>query len=107
VCCVNRGQGVFQGLPLSLNGVRRIMELMDWGEGMLGDRIVLGAVGADEVEAEDDVFIIICPTSIVGNSIIPPMLDMCKAAGDRPVIVFNQRMGDLPSSGGVMGVSGA
>jgi hypothetical protein len=30
------GQGVFQALPLSLNGVRRIMELMDWGDGMLG-----------------------------------------------------------------------
>lgn len=26
------GQGVFQGLPLMLSGVRRILELMDWGD---------------------------------------------------------------------------
>ena len=67
---------------------------------------MLGAVGADEVAEDDDIFIVVCPTSIVGNSIIPPLQEMCKAAGDRPVIIFNQRMGDLPSSGGVMGVQG-
>ena len=32
--CVQQalGQGVFQGTPLSLNGVMRIMKQMDWGD---------------------------------------------------------------------------
>ena len=36
-----------QGLPLSLNGVKRIMTSMDWGEAE--DFVTIGAVGAEEV----------------------------------------------------------
>lgn len=48
------GQGVFTALPLSLSGVRRIMELMGWGvdedgSEMLDKKIFLGAIGAEEV----------------------------------------------------------
>jgi hypothetical protein len=36
-----------QGLPLSLNGVKRIMASMDWGDAQ--DFVTVGAVGAEEV----------------------------------------------------------
>uniref|UniRef100_A0A7S0RJM4 DUF1995 domain-containing protein n=1 Tax=Pyramimonas obovata TaxID=1411642 RepID=A0A7S0RJM4_9CHLO len=100
------GQGVFQGLPLSLAGVRRIMEAMDWGEDMLGNFINLAEVGPDQVQPNDDVIIVFSPTSIVGSSIIPTLEAMCETIGDRPVILFNPRIGDIPSSGGVMQVRG-
>lgn len=35
-----------QGLPLSLNGVKRIMTSMDWGDAE--DFVTIGAVGAEE-----------------------------------------------------------
>eukprot|EP00241_Pyramimonas_parkeae_P006930 CAMPEP_0114252044 /NCGR_PEP_ID=MMETSP0058-20121206/15613_1 /TAXON_ID=36894 /ORGANISM="Pyramimonas parkeae, CCMP726" /LENGTH=326 /DNA_ID=CAMNT_0001365925 /DNA_START=170 /DNA_END=1151 /DNA_ORIENTATION=+ len=105
------GQGVFTALPLSLSGVRRIMELMGWGvdedgSEMLDKKIFLGAIGAEEVSKDDDAFIIIQPTSIVGHSIIPPMVEMMDAVGDRPVLIFNQKMTDIQSAGGVMSTRG-
>eukprot|EP00959_Pyramimonas_sp_CCMP1952_P423793 8877347-Pyramimonas_sp.AAC.1 len=100
------GQGVFQGLPLSLAGVRRIMEAMDWGEDMLGNFVNLGEVGPEEVKPSDDVIIVFSPSSIVGNSIIPPLQAMCETIGDRPVILFNPRITDIPSAEGVMQVRG-
>eukprot|EP00238_Polyblepharides_amylifera_P002224 CAMPEP_0196590422 /NCGR_PEP_ID=MMETSP1081-20130531/66599_1 /TAXON_ID=36882 /ORGANISM="Pyramimonas amylifera, Strain CCMP720" /LENGTH=306 /DNA_ID=CAMNT_0041913531 /DNA_START=213 /DNA_END=1133 /DNA_ORIENTATION=+ len=100
------GEGIFKGLPITLNGIRRIMEMMDWGEDMLDNFIFLGAVGEEEVKEEDDVFIVIMPTSIVGFSIIPYLESHCKAAGDRPVIIFNPKVTDIPSSGGVMRLQG-
>eukprot|EP00242_Pyramimonas_sp_CCMP2087_P014052 CAMPEP_0198210270 /NCGR_PEP_ID=MMETSP1445-20131203/20000_1 /TAXON_ID=36898 /ORGANISM="Pyramimonas sp., Strain CCMP2087" /LENGTH=348 /DNA_ID=CAMNT_0043884289 /DNA_START=102 /DNA_END=1148 /DNA_ORIENTATION=+ len=100
------GQGVFQGLPLSLAGVRRIMEAMDWGEDMLGNFINLGEVGPEHVLPSDDVVIVYSPTSIVGSSIIPPLAAMCETIGDRPVILFNPRLTDVQSAEGIMGVRG-
>ena len=40
-----------QGLPLSLNGVKRIMTSMDWGDAE--DFVTIGAVGAEEVSHSD------------------------------------------------------
>jgi len=43
------GEGIFAGLPLSLNGVRKLLQLMDWGsqgeELMADDYVRFGAVG--------------------------------------------------------------
>jgi hypothetical protein len=46
--CVQQamGQGVFQGLPLSLNGVMRIMKQMDWGGSAGGPQRAEGRVEA-------------------------------------------------------------
>ena len=67
------GRGDRGGLPLSLNGVRRILEMMDWQsqtgqacEGIVPNYIRFGAIGAEEVDRdesgkeiyhEDDVYI--------------------------------------------------
>lgn len=101
------GQGAFAGIPLQLAGTRKILEFMDWGDyGAKGAFINIGAVGASEVDKEDDMFILIAPQNAVGNCIIDDMRAMTDAAGDRPVILVNPRLKDMPASSGVMQTMG-
>ncbi|CAL4997979.1 unnamed protein product [Urochloa decumbens] len=101
------GQGAFAGIPLQLAGTRKILEFMDWGHyGAKGTFINIGAVGASEVDKEDDMFILIAPQNAVGNCIIDDMRAMTDAAGDRPVILVNPRLKDMPGSSGVMQTMG-
>ncbi|KAM0822808.1 hypothetical protein ACQ4PT_071275 [Festuca glaucescens] len=68
------GQGAFAGIPLQLAGTRKILEIMDWGDyGAKGAFINIGAVGASEVDKEDDMFVLIAPQNAVGNCIIDDM----------------------------------
>jgi adenylate kinase len=99
------GKGVFQGLPLQLNGVRKLLDLMDWHEDV-AYFISFGAIGAAEVKEEDDLFIIIAPQNIIGASVQPSLEAMCEAAGDRPVVLLNPNLVDIPSAGNVMQVRG-
>ncbi|OEL28284.1 putative adenylate kinase 5, chloroplastic [Dichanthelium oligosanthes] len=130
------GQGAFAGIPLQLAGTRKILEFMDWGDyGAKGTFINLGAVGASEVDKEDDMFVLIAPQNAVGNCIIDvnilcflfyfkylynihlsifiailenlqDMRTMTDAAGDRPVILVNPRLKDMPGSSGIMQTMG-
>uniref|UniRef100_A0ACD5WTZ7 Uncharacterized protein n=1 Tax=Avena sativa TaxID=4498 RepID=A0ACD5WTZ7_AVESA len=101
------GQGAFAGIPLQLAGTRKILEIMDWGDyGAKGAFINIGAVGASEVDKEDDMFVLIAPQNAVGNCIIDDMKAMTDAAGDRPVILVNPRLKDMPASSGVMQTMG-
>jgi len=113
--CVQQkmGEGIFKGLPISLNGCRFILENMDWQskegeekEGVVGTQIHFGEVGEHVVEEEDDVFILIAPQNVVGVSIIPLLEAMARKAGDRPFIVLNPSLRDRPSAGDVMQVRG-
>ncbi|KAJ1257868.1 hypothetical protein BS78_10G029300 [Paspalum vaginatum] len=101
------GQGAFAGIPLQLAGTRKILEFMDWGDyGAKGTFINIGAVGASEVDKGDDMFVLIAPQNAVGNCIIDDMKTMTDAAGDRPVILVNPRLKDMPGSSGVMQTMG-
>ncbi|KAH8967000.1 hypothetical protein BDL97_03G054900 [Sphagnum fallax] len=101
------GEGIFSGIPLQLAGVRRMLEVMDWGSyDAKGTFINIGAVGANEVQEEDDMFIITAPQNAVGNCIIDDLKAMVNAAGNRPVIIVNPRLKDVPGSGGVMQTMG-
>ena len=51
-------------MPLSLSGVRRIMERMDWGDA--GAFVGFGEVGADQITADCDFYILIAPQNVVG-----------------------------------------
>lgn len=105
--CVQQalGQGVFQGMPLSLNGVLRIMKQMDWGES--ADRILTGNLGAAEVE-DADAFVLIAPQNIVGHSIMPLLSEMVAAAEEagKPMVLINPKLTDIQSAAGVMSVRG-
>ncbi|XP_012071434.2 adenylate kinase 5, chloroplastic [Jatropha curcas] len=101
------GQGALAGMPLQLSGTRKILEFMDWGEyGALGTFIKIGSIGAKEVDKEDDIFILVAPQNAVGNCIIDDLKAMTDAAGNRPVILVNPRLKDLPGSSGIMQTMG-
>jgi len=123
--CVQQalGDGVFQGTPLSLSGVMRIMQQMDWGEAK--EFISLGNLGASEVNgsknttgidgeflkesnSEADVFILISPQNLTGHSVLPLLEEMTDEADklNKSLILINPKLGDIMSSGGVMGVRG-
>jgi adenylate kinase len=127
--CVQKsmGVGIFTGVPKQLNGVARLLQAMDWqsdvgqeNEGMVGEYVRFGAVGAEHVyneerdangvitQHQDDVFIIMAPQSMVGTdtSIIPLLSAMVDAAGDRPVILINADLTDKVSSAGQQSVRG-
>jgi len=106
--CVQQalGQGVFTGMPLALSGVRRILEMMDWGEA--GPFVGLGQVGADQVDDETAVFILIAPQNVVNGAVIyelQEMVDAAEAKG-KQILLVNPILKDVPSSGGMMGVRG-
>ncbi|XP_031479204.1 adenylate kinase 5, chloroplastic isoform X2 [Nymphaea colorata] len=101
------GEGALSGMPLQLAGSRRILEFMDWGEhGALGTFVNIGSIGAKDVNKQDDIFIIVAPQNAVGNCIIDELKALTDEAGDRPVILVNPRLKDLPSSSGIMQVMG-
>lgn len=107
--CVQGSMGVgsLAGMPLQLAGTRKILEYMDWGDyDAKGTFINIGSIGVDEVEEQDDMFILVAPQNAVGNCIIEDMKAMTDAAGDRPVILINPRLKDLPGSSGVMQTMG-
>eukprot|EP00887_Chlorella_sp_A99_P000933 scaffold5.g933.t1 len=111
--CVQQplGKGVFAGLPLSLNGVARMMKQMDWGAA--AEYTSQGQLGGSEVD-EADAFVVIAPQNIVGHSVIHLLEEMAAAAEaqtpllqqGKPLILINPKLGDIQSSGGVMGVRG-
>lgn len=101
------GEGALAGIPLQLAGSRKILEFMDWGNyGALGTFINIGSIGANEVDEQDNIFILIAPQNAVGNCIIDDLKAMTDAAGDRPVVLINPRLKDLPASSGIMQTMG-
>ncbi|KAF8407205.1 hypothetical protein HHK36_006332 [Tetracentron sinense] len=97
------GEGALSGMPLQLAGSRKILEFMDWGDyGAMGTFINIGSIGAKEVNEQDDMFILVAPQNAVGNCIIYDLEAMTNAAGNRPVILVNPRLKDLPGSSGIM-----
>lgn len=78
---------------------------MQWGDA--SEFIQLGNLGANEVDSAD-AFILIAPQNVTGHSVLP-LLEPMAAAADaqgKPIIMINAKLGDVPSSGGVMGVRG-
>lgn len=120
------GVGIFTAVPKQLNGVNRLLQMMDWqaeegedNEGMLGNYLNFGGVGKEHVVnahtaedgtkvEQDDVFLLVAPQSMVGvdSSIIPALSEMVDAAGDRPVILINPDLTDKVSSNGQQNVRG-
>eukprot|EP00261_Vitis_vinifera_P037351 XP_019078594.1 PREDICTED: adenylate kinase 5, chloroplastic isoform X2 [Vitis vinifera] len=101
------GEGALAGMPLQLAGTRKILEFMDWGDyGAKGTFINIGSIGSKEVEEQDDLFILVAPQNAVGNCIIDDLKAMTDAAGNRPVILVNPRLKDLPGSSGIMQTMG-
>ena len=121
------GVGIFTGIPKQLSGASVLLQRMDWqsgpgevNEGMVGNYVNFGGVGKDHVVnqsvdsegnvvvPQDDVFLILCPQSMVGQetSIIGPLQEMVQATGDRPVILINPDLSDKVSAQGQQNIRG-
>ncbi|XP_042514979.1 adenylate kinase 5, chloroplastic isoform X2 [Macadamia integrifolia] len=101
------GEGALAGMPLQLAGTRKILEFMDWGDyGAKGTFLNIGSIGAKDVDEQDDMFILVAPQNAVGNCIIDDLKAMTDSAGNRPVILINPRLKDLPASSGIMQTMG-
>ena len=105
--CVQQslGTGVFQGTPLALSGVRRILGQMDWG--IAEPFVSIGQLGGDVVD-EAHTYILISPQNITGHSVLPlieEMVEKIEGTGKR-IIMVNPKLKDVPSSAGIMGVRG-
>ena len=66
-----------QGLPLSLSGVRRIMERMDWGD--LVDFVSFGNIGEDQID-DSQFYILVAPQNVVGSTIVTKLTEMVPTA---------------------------
>jgi len=107
--CVQQslGEGIFTGLPLSLSGVRRLLEMLDF-EDDVADYVKVGAVSEEEVDDECAAYIVLCPQNIVNGCVVPLLEEMTLAAEAKgqTVMILNANLGDVPSSGGRMQVGG-
>ena len=76
------GEGVFQALPLSLNGVSKIMLAMDWGD--IVDFVSFGEIKAEDVD-QADVYLFLCPQNIVAGNVMGNLEEMvCPVQSSRP-----------------------
>lgn len=87
--CVQQamGQGVFQGTPLALSGVMRIMTQMDWGDA--AEFITWGNYGTDAVD-DADVYLLLAPQNVTGDSVLPFMQDMVRCGGGSLQTVYTR-----------------
>lgn len=99
----------YGGLPLSVAGLARFLAA-DWRvskDGWPEDMVRLGAMGRDERIADDDeVIVIVSPTNAISMPVVEDLQRLSVEAGDRPIVLINPRLGDVPSHSGVMQVSG-
>lgn len=63
-------------------GVSRIMKVMDWGE--VADMVTFGEVSAEDADDPADVFLLLAPQNIVGNTIMTNLSDMVRSWQRRP-----------------------
>lgn len=69
-----------QGLPLSLSGVRKIMNMMDWGD--IGELVSFGEVGRDQID-KASYYILVAPQNVVGTTILTNLGDMVSAGNQQ------------------------
>lgn len=76
------------------------MELMDWGTA--GESVAFGEVSKEEAEADADVFVLIAPQNVVGNTIMTRLGEMTAAAeaNGAAMVLVNPKLTDIPSHSG-------
>jgi len=107
----------FGGLPLSVAGLHKTLQAdirvsqSTWSD-ELKNRIRLGFLGdfdsKNSIADDDDVFIIVCATNSTSSPVINQIMETIeKEIGrERPVVLVNPRLGEVPSHSGVMQVKG-
>ncbi|GAB0493084.1 hypothetical protein MMPV_004356 [Pyropia vietnamensis] len=106
----------FGGLPISVAGLRRTLEADlatsadAWG-GLAAatDAVRVSDIDPDAVAPDDAAAVVLSPTNTTGAPVVDDVVAMAGAAATvaaAPLVVLNGRLGDVASSGGVMGARG-
>lgn len=108
-CVLVQGARQFGAMPLSVAGLRRHFDadleisLSEWPE---------NAVRSDELEdltaIDDDVDIlfVLSPTNAVSIPVIESVSNLVAHVRDKPIVLINPRLDEVPSHSGVMQVTG-
>jgi len=112
VCLMTQSAMQFGGLPLSVAGIQKLLKAdldksqEDWSENLKG-KLQIRDILPDQVDDSVDVFIMICPTNASSAPAVTDVIDTVKRIGkDKPVLLINPRLNDVPSHSGVMQVQG-
>ncbi|KAA8496874.1 Adenylate kinase 5, chloroplastic [Porphyridium purpureum] len=102
----------FGGLPLSVAGLQKTLAAdirassESWSEG-LRTRVRLADLGPEHVTDDVDVFIFVSPTNAQGAPVVEQVMSTVERIGsERPILLINPRLGEVPSHSGVMQVQG-
>lgn len=104
-----QGTGSFGAIPLSVAGLRRNF---DADVAKSADAWIPGIIQSGDLEKEadlteeDQVVIVVSPTNTVSAPVVNDVANLVERAAGRPVFIINPRLADVPSSGGVMQVTG-
>jgi adenylate kinase len=67
-------------VALTVTGVSKIMKMMDWGDA--AEFISFGAISKEDADCDADVFILVAPQNIVGNTIMTNLEEMVRFRTD-------------------------
>lgn len=104
-----QGTGAFGAIPLSVAGLRRIFDAdLEMSREAWPDRAIRSGLieNPEDIDDKDEVIIVISPTNAVSVPVIDSLVDLVDRTRERPVILLNPRLADVPSHSGVMQVSG-
>lgn len=110
-----QGTGSFGAVPLSVAGLRRNFEgdlrmsAEAWTPegGSISDVLRTGDLeNENDLTDDDEVIVVISPTNAVSVPVISDVESLIERAKQRPIIMLNPRLADVPSHSGVMQVVG-
>lgn len=110
-----QGVGKYGAVPLSVAGLRRTFEAdmavsaEQWG-GKDAMASVLRTADLEDpsgVDDDDEAVVVVTPCNATNTPVVQDVIKLAERVGpDRPLILINPRLNDVPSAAGVMGVSG-
>lgn len=108
-CVLVQGARRFGAMPLSVAGLRRHFDadlelsLSEWPENTVrsGELEDLAAIDNDV-----DILFVLSPTNAVSIPVIESVSNLVEHARDKPIVLINPRLDEVPSHSGVMQVSG-
>lgn len=114
ICILVQGTRKYGAIPLSVAGLRRTLEADlansadEWGgsDSMASALRVADLEEPSAVADDDDVFVVITPCNATRTPVIDDVIALANRVGERPIILINPRLSDVPSAEGIMGVKG-
>lgn len=103
-----QGPRNFGAVPLSIAGLKRnfdadlALSTEDWPVLLRSGELE----NPDDVDQHDDLIIVVSPTNAVSIPVVTSVEQLVQRVPDKPIILLNPRLNDVPSHSGVMQASG-